>query len=113
MLISGCRIPRRRGRARNGGARGDGRDGRVVVIGSRARGGGTDFVVLEHFDVVGVVSVVSNACGDDVSFPCKVLSFGKSERCGCGGCRCVCSSDDVRGKNNEPDTDDSLHELTM
>lgn len=69
-------------------------------------------VILEHFDVVGVVLVVSNACGDDVPLPCKVLSFGKSERCGCGGGRCVCSSDDVRGKN-EQDTDDSLHDLTM
>ena len=44
---------------------------------------------------------------DDVSLPCKVSSFGKSERGRCG-----CSSDDVRGKN-EQDADELLHDLTM
>ena len=53
VLISGYLggIPRRGGRARNRGSRSDGRDGRVVVVGSR--GGGVDYgVVLEHVDGV-------------------------------------------------------------
>ena len=46
-------------------------------------------------------------CGDDdVSLPCKVFGFGKSERCG----RCVCSSDDAE---QECDADELLHDLTM
>ena len=46
-------------------------------------------------------------CGDDdVSLPCKVLSFGKSERWR----RCVCYSDDAE---QEYDADELLHDLTM